>query len=464
MYSIVDIETTGGVAGANSIIEIAILIHDGARVVKSFQSLVNPGKYIPSFITMLTGITNEMVADAPRFHEIAKEILSLTEHTIFVAHSVNFDYSFVKAEMNAIGVEFNRKKLCTVRLSRKLVPGYKSYSLGTLCANIGITVEQRHRAMGDAAATAQLFTKLLFIDKEIGFVPHSLTQKSKEATLPPHINKETFDKLPQKTGVYYFLDHNKKVIYVGKAQNIKQRVAEHFSGNTHTKTRQMFLSNIYNVSYEVTGNNLIAFLLENESIKKHYPRYNRTNKNFQLNYGIYAYEDQRGFSRLNIGKAGKHDKPIIYCKTLSEATNMILAKINQYDLCLRLCGIIKSNEQCTLPEHGFGKRNCMVCHDVVGADVYNARLAAAFANVDEYKSFTIKTKGRAEDEEGIVMVEKGKFLGYGYVPFDNATRNVQELKTYIQPCYDTQDSQSIIQSYLKKLTSVKKPQDYLIYH
>ena len=463
MYCIVDIETTGGVAGANSIIEIAILIHDGERVVNSFQSLVNPDKYIPSFITMLTGITNEMVADAPKFYELAKEILSLTENTIFVAHSVNFDYSFVKAEMNAIGKEFNKKKLCTVRLSRKLIPGYKSYSLGTLCANIGIPIDQRHRAMGDAFATAQLFTKLLSIDKEIGFVPHSLTQKSKEASLPPHINKEAFDKLPQKTGVYYFSDHNKKVIYVGKAQNIKKRVAEHFSGNTHTKTRQMFLSNIYNVSYEVTGNDLIAFLLENESIKKHYPRYNRTNKNFQLNYGIYAYEDQLGYARLSIGKAGKHDRPIIYCKTLSEATNMILAKIKKYDLCLRLCGIIKSSEQCTHSDPDLGKRNCLVCHDVVDADIYNTRLAEAFSNMEESKNFIIKTQGREENEEGIVMVEKGKFLGYGYVPFDNAIRNVQELKSYIYPCYDTQDSQSIIQSYLKKSTSIKKQNDYLIY-
>lgn len=164
MYSIIDIETTGGSPKTEKVTEIAVYIHDGTRVVNEYASLVNPEKSIPAFITGLTGITNEMVAGAPKFYEIARELVELTENTIFVAHNAGFDYGFICEEFRQLGYLFKREKLCTVKLSRKLIPGLRSYSLGKLCSELGIDVHNRHRAAGDAMATVRLFEILVDLD------------------------------------------------------------------------------------------------------------------------------------------------------------------------------------------------------------------------------------------------------------------------------------------------------------
>ena len=464
MYAIVDIETTGGSAAYHKITEICILLHDGEKVVKEFHTLVNPERNIPYNITMLTGITNEMVENAPKFYEVAKEIYLLTENAIFVAHNVNFDFSFLKKEFEDLGGDFNRKKLCTVRLSRKLLPGLRSYSLGNICESTGITITDRHRAHGDARATAVLFSMLLNIDPELTFIKHSLKKNSKETTLPPNVSKDIYDALPEKTGVYFFHDHHGKVIYVGKAKNIKDRVCGHFGGNTHTKNRLLFLTNIYNVTCEVTGSEMIALLLENEAIKKHYPRYNRTNKSFQLNVGYYTYEDQNGYLRLVINRCGKRDKPVLTFKTESEATTNALLRIRKYKLCLKLCNLIDAGLRCTHHGEGESGHYCPVCQEQQSPEEYNKNFITAFLSVHNERSFLIKTSGRTKEEEGFIWVEKGRFLGYGYVPLSLPISHIEEIKEYIQPCYDTQDSQSIIDSYLKKSKLLLKEPVAVYYH
>lgn len=161
MYAIIDIETTGQSADKGKITEIAIFIHDGFRITDSFSSLVNPECYIPGFITRLTGIDNEMVKSAPRFYEIARQIVELTRDKVFVAHNASFDYRFVQEEFRQLGYNYQRKTMCTVKLGRKFIPGHKSYSLGKLCAELGISINGRHRAAGDALATVKLFELIL---------------------------------------------------------------------------------------------------------------------------------------------------------------------------------------------------------------------------------------------------------------------------------------------------------------
>src|SRR5215218_5417195 len=196
MYAIVDIETTGGYAAANSIIEISIKIFDGREIVEEFESLVNPSQPIPKYIQAFTGITNEMVAGAPRFEEIAEKVFTFLQGNIFVAHSVNFDYSFIKSHLEFYGYSFNAKKLCTVRLSRQIFPGFSSYSLGNLCNSLQIDLKNRHRAGGDASATVILFQKLLDHDVK-AVIQTSLNRNSKEAVLPPNVPKANFDALPK---------------------------------------------------------------------------------------------------------------------------------------------------------------------------------------------------------------------------------------------------------------------------
>jgi DNA polymerase-3 subunit epsilon len=447
MYAIVDIETTGGSAAYHRMTEIAVVIHDGKEVVERFETLLNPERYIPPGITALTGITNEMVEGAPRFCEVAKRIYELTENKIFVAHNVNFDFSFLKSEFNSLGGQFQRKKLCTVRLSRKIIPGMHSYSLGNLCNQLGIDIYNRHRAGGDADATAKLLSLLLEKD-ESGFIQHSLTRNSREALMPPNLPKSEYDDLPDKGGVYYFHDKTGKVVYVGKANKIKDRVTSHFSGNTNTKSRQLFLNTIHSVSHEVCGNELISFLLENEEIKKHWPRYNRSYKGVTLNCGIYHYEDQSGFQRFSIGKAGKRDKPVITFKNVTEATTFLLGKVKSYNLCLRLCGIIENTETCSPDGQGW---LCPVCNGKAGVEVYNIKFQLAYTSFRESdKSFVIVGNGRTREESSVVMVENGRYLGFGYVPKEEQITSFQNFKEYIHTCYDNQDVQGLINAFLKK--------------
>ncbi|MGD9930193.1 MAG: PolC-type DNA polymerase III [Mangrovibacterium sp.] len=161
MYCIIDIETTGQSLKEGKITEIAIYKHNGLEIVDSFATLINPECHIPYFITKLTGIDNEMVADAPKFYEVAKTIVELTAGSIFVAHNVLFDYRFVREEFNRLGYDYKRKTMCTVKLSRKYLPGHPSYSLGKICHDLNIRIEGRHRAAGDAFATVKLFELIL---------------------------------------------------------------------------------------------------------------------------------------------------------------------------------------------------------------------------------------------------------------------------------------------------------------
>ena len=173
MYAIIDIETTGHSRNDGKITEIAIFVHNGFEITDSFTSLINPECYIPGFITNLTGIDNEMVRNAPKFYEIARKIVEMTDDKIFVAHNVSFDYRFIQEEFKQLGYDYQRKTMCTVRMSRKYLPGHRSYSLGKLCSELNISINGRHRAAGDALATVKLF-ELIMARKAL-----------KETKLPP---------------------------------------------------------------------------------------------------------------------------------------------------------------------------------------------------------------------------------------------------------------------------------------
>ena len=189
-YVIVDIETTGGNPTQGGITEIAAILHDGNQVVDRFHSLIDPERMVPSFITGLTGIDSHMLEGAPTFSEVAGELHDFLKGNVFVAHNVNFDYSFIREALKHTGIEFNAPKLCTVRLSRKAFPGFRSYSLGRICEHLSISIKERHRAMGDAEATAELFD--LIIKKSPEVILQTLKKSSGESFLPPHISKERF--------------------------------------------------------------------------------------------------------------------------------------------------------------------------------------------------------------------------------------------------------------------------------
>ena len=288
-YSVIDIETTGGRKDGNKITEIAIINIDGDEVVEEYSTLINPERKIPLNITYFTGISNQMVEDAPKFYEVAKKIVELTEGRIFVAHNVFFDFNFIKHEFSELGYQFKREKLCTVRLARKYLPGYKSYSLGNICSDLGIEITARHRALGDAKATVILFQKILQNITDQDFVE----DKSK-VLMPSNVDKEEYEKLPEDVGVYYFFDINNKLLYVGKSKNIKKRVAQHFRADLKRKKDIQLKSRISRIEYKLMGNELAALLFECHEIKTKWPSFNVSLKAKKFTYGVKLVENEQG--------------------------------------------------------------------------------------------------------------------------------------------------------------------------
>jgi len=428
MYAIVDIETTGGHASANGITEIAICIHNGKKVIERYTTLVNPRRDIPVYISALTGITNDMVQNAPPFEDVAHDIYHLLNNKIFVAHNVNFDHSFVRYHLAAAGYELNCNKLCTVRLGRKILPGLPSYSLGKLCRHLGIDNESRHRAAGDAEATAKLFSLLLQSDKQ-NHIPQALKQNSKDQVLPANLPRQDVDALPPAPGVYYFHDQKGKVIYVGKAKNLKKRVSSHFTGNNPGPQRQEFLRNIYHITFQLCGTELIAFVLEAVEIKRLWPKYNRSLKRFEQAYSLYAFEDQRGYMRLVVDKHRKMTGAIYSCNTLYEGRSLLLQLIDTFGLCPKLCFIQNNNQTCT----GIGGTNC-ACEGLETPDEYNKKINAAISQLNEaLPTFAIRDAGRTDDEHSCLLIEKGKFYGMGYISHYFNVDNLQQLKNHLTP-------------------------------
>lgn len=442
-YAIVDIETTGGNASGSRITEIAILIHNGEEIIDRFETLVNPEKEIPLPIFALTGINNEMVRNAPVFGEIAEKVYSMLENRIFVAHNVNFDYSFIKHQLDTEGYKFSASKLCTVRMSRKIKPGLYSYSLGNLCKSLEIKIENRHRAGGDAEATAVLFSKLLEWDSE-GIIPEMLKRNSKEQQLPPNLPKSDFENLPSCPGVYYFRDKSGKVIYVGKAVNIKKRVSSHFTGHNPNPQRQNFLQDIYNISYEICATELMALLLECIEIKRLFPIYNRALKRFEPKFGLFSYKDISGYKRLAVGKLSKNQPCIQVFNQLYDGINVLLNLIEEHDLDIRLCYFgqqsdfgmsLQKEENIPFPE----------------AEEYNAKVENALVSLNsEQPNFAIIDKGRNENEKSCIWVERGHFYAMGYLENETDLNETEDLKKSLQRYSGNYYTMQLINSFKEK--------------
>jgi DNA polymerase III subunit epsilon len=430
MYAIVDIETTGGYAANNGITEIAIVLHDGKKEIKRFESLVNPEIPIPRYIQALTGITEEMTAKAPVFAEIAAIVFSYLENAVFLAHNVNFDYSFVKHHLSACGFELNAKKLCTVRLSRKVFPGLPGYGLGKICRQLGIQISNRHRAMGDAEATARLFERILDKDTQ-GQVQTMLKGKNKEQYLPPNLPSESMDELPYVAGVYYFYDQRGKVIYVGKAKNLRNRVRSHFSNNKPNRQKQEFLRNIYSISWQTSGTELMAYLMECVEIRRLWPKYNRSLKRFEQTYGLYVFEDGNGYFRLAIEKKKKLIKPLYTFSLLSEGHQVLRRLIKQFALCPRLCFLQTEDGPC----EGVGEGSCLgACIQRESPSGYNTRLNQAIHSLsDTLPSFALADAGRHSKEQSYILIEAGRFYGMGYLESDRSISSIDELKDQLTP-------------------------------
>lgn len=447
MFAIIDIETCGGKFDFRKgrITEICILVHDGLSVIKNFTTLVNPECNISPYFTSLTNITNEMVADAPRFHEIAKTIIELTEGCVFVAHNVGFDYGFIRDEFASLGYVYKRETLCTVRLSRKLMPGRLSYSLGKLCAGLGIEIFGRHRAEGDALATAELFDLLLRLKND-----HPLYKNKGVTELMTRridsIKKYILNKIPEACGVYYFLNKEQEIIYIGKSVNMYNRAISHF--NSDVKKGKKLLNDLYNVNFVETGSELIALLLEAEEIKKHKPLYNRKSKSEVFTHAIDFTISKHKVIQFKILPYEASENALVSCATYSTARSYLDAWIDEYNLCLQHCHLTEPDSICF--NHQIKQCNG-ICAGEESTEEYNKRAAKILKKYTyEDPDFMLMDRGRTAEERSVILVENGSYVGYAYIDQFTQFSNPEELKDIIKRQTYYPDTNNLIKAHLQK--------------
>jgi DNA polymerase-3 subunit epsilon len=457
IYTVIDIETTGGMPNRDRITEIAMVKIKNGEIIDRFESLVYPERSIPTEITRITGITNAMVENAPRFFEIAKTIVEFTEDSVFVAHNVRFDYNFIREEFKSLGYTYSKKVLCTVKLSRKAFPGLRSYSLGNLIQHFGISVANRHRAMDDVLATAEIFQKILEGARYEEHIESMLNGGIKEFNLPGNINMDFLHGLPEEPGIYYFYNVHGTVIYVGKSINIKSRIFQHF-GSIDSKTEKLSKQS-HSISFELTGNELVAMLLESREIKSLHPEINKAQRTREYPYFIHSFYDDQGylcFGYERSGKKNEKNKEILsYAATKQGAKSAIYHALKAFELCHGKCGLNECGSDC------FYVRS-MECTGAAlsleNPEDYNAR---AEEGKDElYKifreDFFLILEGRSPEEKSLVLVQDGHYRGYGYITKDDLDLGMEEWLETIGYERPTPEYDRIVSQYMQRNKNYKK--------
>jgi DNA polymerase-3 subunit epsilon len=449
MYAILDIETTGGKYNEEGITEIAIYRFDGHKVVDQFISLVNPERDIQPFVVNLTGINNKMLRHAPKFYEVAKRIIEITEDCTLVAHNAQFDNRILTTEFDRLGYEFDLNTLCTVELSKKLIPDLPSYSLGKLVKTLGIPITDRHRAQGDAKATVSLFKLLLAkdISKEIVV---SLIKKDPKRQVEPKL-LDLIEGAPAKTGVYYMHRKDGTIIYIGKSRNIKKRLNQHFT-NDNRKSKRLQLE-VTTVTFEETGSDLIAQLKESEEIKHNKPLYNRALRKTLFNYQLSSNRDDEGYINLTIQKADGRKKAITTFTNYQQAKAVLFRITEEYNLCQKLNGLYESDSSCFL----FSLKECNgACINEETSEIYNQRVQKVIEKYSyENQDMLLIDVGRDIEERSVILIENGQYKGFGFYNLNHQITNPEILKSIINPMSNNRDSQHIIQSYLRKYKVLK---------
>ena len=431
MYAIIDIETTGGDYDEEGITEIAIYQYDGFKITDQFCSLINPKKQIQPFVKKLTGINEKMLEKAPIFFEVAKRIVEITRNCIIVAHNAAFDYRILKTEFKRLGYVFERETICTINLSKELLPEQKEFSLGKLVSNLGIPFSIRHRAFGDAQATLKLFE--LLIEKDI-----------KKNIIKQHIkilnnNKASkrflkiIEKLPSEMGIYYILDANNKIIYIGKSKNIKQSVTQYL---TSSNKKSLIIQNkISQASFSLTGGQLVTLLKQQIEIKINSPVLNTSSK-----YRIYPIgvrvDDKETYHRIIIEQVKKNFKYLTVFKNKIDAEKTIQILAEKFEIQLNdLNFSIKEKES---PK----KYNYKV-----------KKLSKSFSY--PFPNFLIIENGRKHGEFTFILIKNNQFRGYGYFELNHQIKTMSQINSRLISMKENNDTKKLIYSFLLKKKYIK---------
>ncbi|MGG5576099.1 exonuclease domain-containing protein [Myroides sp. C15-4] len=445
MYAVLDIETTGGQFNEEGITEIAIYKFDGHQIVDQLISLVNPEKDIQPFVVKLTGINSAMLRLAPKFYELAKRIIEITEDCVLVAHNASFDYRVLRNEFSRLGYDFQKDTLCTVELAQKLLPEMPSYSLGKLVRNLGIPLADRHRAYGDALATLKLFQLLLSKDTEKTILTSMIKSDIKTGFNPKFF--DITDNLPTSVGIYYIHNEEGQIIFIGKSRNIKKKIMQHFTNNSVLFKKVQ--KETYTVTFEKTGNELIAILKEAEEILLNTPKYNKVTKKGIFPYSLYIKTNLQGYFYFSLEKTDGRKKNHMAFTSLTEGRKFIDKITAEFELPFYLDVLHEKKSKkvteetfCTTFELNFKEYNTLLLN-----------LLQQYS-IDEGHAL-ILDKGRTIKERSAVVLENGKLLGYCFYDLNYQINDPARIAANLTPITFHRNNRNIILNYLNKKTGYK---------
>ena len=443
MYAVVDVETTGGKFNEEGITEIAIYRFDGVKIVDQFSSLVNPLREIQPFVQRLTGINSKMLVNAPKFYEIAKRIVEITEDAVLVAHNAEFDYRIIRTEFKRLGFDFERQSLCTVDLAQKLLPEVPSYKLGKLVRFLGIPIADVHRAHGDAQATVELFKVLMEKDSSKEIISAHIKTLNKKQVPSKYLN--IIDELPTETGVYYIYNEAGSIIYIGKSKNIKKRVLSHLTSKS--RKAEKIQKAIFRVTYELCGNECLALLKEQHEIKKNQPRLNHALKYRHFAMGI-RRDVSSPYHRLLVEQVHQDRQYLDVFKNKKEAEGRLRYWLEEFSLCAQHTSFARAQGACF--RKGINK--CQgACVGEEHCDAYNTKVqAVAESLLYPFENFLIIDKGKKTGEKSFIFIKEGVFQGYGYFQLNHQIKSIEKIEVRLVKIDDNRDTQAVIRSFLRR--------------
>lgn len=418
MYAILDIESTGGKYNEEGIMEIAIHRFDGEKVTDRFISLVNPEREIQPFVVKLTGINNKMLHSAPKFHEVAKRIIEITQNAVLVAHNAQFDYRILRTEFRRLGYNFERKSLCTVDLSKKLLPNAESHSLGKLVRSLGIPVSDRHRANGDALATLKLFKLLLAKDSDKSIVKQVIRAETLGELTERQL--DIVESLPTEIGIYYMHNKDGEIIFLAKTKNIKKRVNQHFTNDG--KLGRTLQKETRKVTFERTGSKLAAILKEGFELKSNKPRYNKKTRSQPFTHGVYIHENATGQLQLKAEQSNGQERRLSSFNSLKASKNFMNKVMEEHHI------------------HSLGHP------DEINKIIAQMERRYSLQNRD----VLLLDRGRELGEKSVFLIKNGVFQGFGYADLNHQINNIPILESIITPMEQGLDTTHIIESYLRQ--------------
>ncbi|WP_036385403.1 exonuclease domain-containing protein [Muricauda sp. MAR_2010_75] len=437
MYAILDIESTGGKYNEEGIMEIAIHRFDGRKVVDKFICLINPEREIQPFVAKLTGINNKMLRSAPKFHEVAKRIVEITEGATLVAHNAQFDYRILRTEFRRLGYDYQRKTLCTVDLSKQMLPDAESHSLGKLARSLGIPMSDRHRANGDAIATLKLFKLLLGKDSDKSIIKNVVREETHGELSPTQL--DMVFSLPSETGVYYMHDKDGEIIFLGKTKNIKKRVNQHFT-NVGSLARKL-QKETKKVTFEETGSELVALLKEYQELLRTKPRHNSINRRKLFSHIINFEQNGEAHISLDIESSKSRANQKIGFNGVPSARSFLNKICSEFEICP--CSI-DSEGTCIQKNPKDEDLDC------------NERVLSAFDKYSVFgKSMALLDQGRETGERSFVLIKEGKLKGFGFVELNHQVNNIHILESIMTSMPSDENTTFIIESYLRKNNRLK---------